>query len=400
MVILNQIVGVGGFSIADNLRLIVIAAIFIGIIVVLLYLRVAKNGEKTNRKYISKEKTIKDKTGEDIEDLEDIVEYAEGTAEKPVVDFETIEEKIKNSEAEMITKFAAVIKDVRAKIDTKLTAEIEELIAKIEEREKEVVNKIENVIDTKVQEALNKMNDMVGAALHTQKNSTASVLEKLVDSLRTEEVLAGSLTSEKAEKAVKEKADFAEMEEGPVSISSSNEYKAAVEEAVVSEEAVGGTADFDMQEFLKEEPVGISFSDESNIAVEEDVVPKKIKEEELEVSFEGKADVKLEAKEPIASPGENEEKVSGKAVGDSADFDMQAFLNEEPVGISSSDESNVLFEDNVEEKLETKESIASSGKIEEKVPEKAGGDSADFDIQAFLDELENLPSEKDPEAEK
>ncbi|MBZ0110237.1 MAG: hypothetical protein K8F52_16425 [Candidatus Scalindua rubra] len=298
--------------------MIVIAVIFIGIIVVLLYLRVAKNGEKTNRKYISREETIKDKTGEDIEDLENIVEYAEETAEKPVINFETIEEKIKNSEAEMIAKFAAVIKDVRVKIDAKLTTEIEELIAKIEEREKEIVNKIENIIEAKVQEVLNKMNDRVGAALHAQKKPTASVLEELVDPLRTEEVPADSLISEKAEKTVKEKVDFEEMKEGPVSVSSSNESKAVVEEAV------GGTDDFDMQEFLKEEPVGISFSGESN----------------------------------------------------------------------------VLSEDNVEKNLEAKESIVSSGKIEEKVPEEAGGDSADFDIQAFLDELENLPSEKDPKAEK
>lgn len=62
MVILNQIVGIGGFSIAANLRLIVIAAIFIGIIVVLLYLKLARNGEKTNGKDISKEEV-----GEDIE---------------------------------------------------------------------------------------------------------------------------------------------------------------------------------------------------------------------------------------------------------------------------------------------------------------------------------------------
>ena len=48
MVLLNQIVGAGGFSITDNLRLIVIAAIFIGIIAVLLYLRFAKSGGKTN----------------------------------------------------------------------------------------------------------------------------------------------------------------------------------------------------------------------------------------------------------------------------------------------------------------------------------------------------------------
>jgi len=51
MFILNQIIGIGGFSIADNLRLIIIVAIFIGIIAVLLYLKSAKNGRKAKGKY-------------------------------------------------------------------------------------------------------------------------------------------------------------------------------------------------------------------------------------------------------------------------------------------------------------------------------------------------------------
>ena len=121
MVILNQIVGIGGFSIADNLRLIVIAAIFVGIIVVLLYIRFARSGEKASGKYVSEEKD-----SEDIGDLEDIVESKEETAEEPVAYSETIEEKIKNSETEIIAKFAEVIKDIKARIDSKLTAEIED----------------------------------------------------------------------------------------------------------------------------------------------------------------------------------------------------------------------------------------------------------------------------------
>ncbi|MGR3292627.1 MAG: hypothetical protein ACUZ9M_01265, partial [Candidatus Scalindua sp.] len=114
----------------------------------------------------------------------------------------------------------------------------------------------------------------------------------------------------------------------------------------------------------------------------------------------------------------NEEKVSEKDVGDTADFDMQAFLDEESVGISLPDESGsseemaelpeeikeeelaVPSEDKVDIKSEAKEPIASPGEIEEKVSVEAEGDSADFDIQEFLDELENLPSEKDPEGEK
>ncbi|MCP4252846.1 MAG: hypothetical protein GY775_05470 [Candidatus Scalindua sp.] len=389
MVILNQIVGAGGFSIESNLRLIIIAAIFIGIVVVLLCIKFARNGERTNGRNVGKVKAG-----------EDIAESAEGTEEESVVNSEIIEEKIKQSEAEVITKFAEVIKDVRAKIDTKFAADvedikaefttkIEQLISKIDEREKEVVNKIEDVIDTRVQEALNKMSDKIDVALHTQKSSTASVLEKLVDSLRTEEVQVGSLQEEKT------------------SVSSG-----------ITEGAIESTTASDMQGVLDDELAGMPSAEESNTAVEDDIVPTEIKEEELELPSEGGADVKLEAEEPIAPPEEDEEKVSGGAIGDTADFDMQEFLDAEPVNVSSSDESDVVVEEDVvpeaitedkleatsenktEEQLVEKEPIASSGENEKKGPEGAGGDTADFDIQEFLDELENLPSEKDSEAEK
>jgi len=435
MVILNQIVGIGDFSIADNLRLIVIAAIFIGIIVVLLRIRFARNGEKTNGKYVSEEKD-----SEDIGDLEDVLESTEETVEESVANSETIEEKIKNSEAEIITKFAEVIKDIKAKIDTKLTAEtkdiraefttkIEQLISKIDKREKEVANKIENVIDTKVQGALNKMNDRIGVALHTQKSSTASVLEKLVDSLRTEEASVGSLTSEKAEERESEASvkdqdllgkleTSLQMNEGPVSTSFSDESTAVDEDIVIPEEieeeeldvpsedktdinleenisegTMGDAADFDMQEFLDEEPVGMSSSGESNVAVEEDIATEGITEDELEVPSEGKADVKLE------------ENVSEGATGDTADFDMQEFLDAEPV-VLSSDESDVVVEEDIvseaiaEDKLEAPSEDKAGEKVERKVSGEAVGDSADFDIQGFLDELENLPSQNDSETEK
>ena len=435
MVILNQIVGIGDFSIADNLRLIVIAAIFIGIISVLLYIKFARSVEKANGKYVSEEKD-----SEDIGDLEDVLESTEETVEEPVVNSETIEEKIKNLEAEIITKIAAVIKDVRAKIDTKFIAEteniraefnakIEQLISKIGEREKEVANKIENVIDTKVQGALNKMNDRIGVALHTQKSSTASVLEKLVDSLRTEEASVGSLTSEKAEERESEASvkdqdllgkleTSLQMNEGPVSTSFSDESTAVDEDIVIPEEieeeeldvpsedktdinleenisegTMGDAADFDMQEFLDEEPVGMSSSGESNVAVEEDIATEGITEDELEVPSEGKADVKLE------------ENVSEGATGDTADFDMQEFLDAEPV-VLSSDESDVVVEEDIvseaiaEDKLEAPSEDKAGEKVERKVSGEAVGDSADFDIQGFLDELENLPSENDSETEK
>jgi len=398
------------------LRLIVIAAIFIGIIAVLLYLKFARNGEETNGKDISKEDVGEDI--EDTEDLEDITVSAEETG-MPVVNSETIEEKIKNSETEIITKFAEVMKDIKDKIDTKLTAEteniraefttkIEQLISSIEERDKEVANKIEGVI--KVQEALYEMNDRIGAALHDQKDSTASVLKKLVDSLRTEGASVSSLASE----VLSQSLSPLQVEEKELDVSSEGKADIKLEETV-SDGNIGDESDFDMQDFLDGEPAGISSSDEPNVAVEEDVAPETITEGALEASSEGKAGVGLEveapAEEPIASLEENEEKVSEGAVGDESDFDMQEFLDAEPADIAFSDESNVAAEEDVvseaiaeggseapsEDKVEAEGQIASSEGIKEKVPESSGGDASDFDIQGFLDELENIPSENDSE---
>ena len=402
MVILNQIVGIGGFSIAANLRLIVIAAIFIGIIAVLLYLKFARNGEETNGKDISKEEVGEDiEDTEDTEDLEDITVSAEGTG-MPVVNSETIEEKIKNSETEIITKFAEVMKDIKAKIDTKLTTEtgniraefttkIEQLISSIEERDKEVANKIESVI--KVQEALYEMNDRIGAALHDQKDSTASVLKKLVDSLRTEDASVSSLASE----VLSQSPSPLQVEEKELDVSSEGKADIKLEETV-SDGNIGDEADFDMQDFLDGEPAGISSSDEPNVAVEEDVAPEIITEGALEVSSEGKAEVPAE--EPIASLEENEEKVSEETVGDAADFDMQEFLDAESETVAVTEGG---LEAPSEDKVEAEDQVASSEGIEEKAPEikapeSAGGATSDFDIQGFLDELENIPSENDSEA--
>jgi hypothetical protein len=51
-------------------------------------------------------------------------------------------------------------------------------------------------------------------------------------------------------------------------------------------------------------------------------------------------------------------------------------------------------------KVEEEKPIISSEVIEKNVLELDEADSADFDIQEFLEELGNLPSEKDSEAEK
>jgi hypothetical protein len=248
----------------DILRLIVIVVIFSGIVVVLLYLKSAKSGRKTKRKYMqatnpydsSGKEEIKAKNDEDFEDTTE-------------------------SEVKIDTKPEAGIKDIKAEFATI----IEGLISKIEEREKEVVNKVENIIDTKVQEALSKINDRIDEVLQAQKNSTALVLEKMINSLR--------------------------QKEKPVDIKSSRRSKKVVGKKVGNKEVVAK-------------------------------VPEKTKEEDLEIPSEVKEDIKTEEEKPIAS----------------------------------------------------------SEVIEKNVLELDEADSADFDIQEFLEELGNLPSEKDSEAEK
>ncbi|GAX62382.1 ATPase [Candidatus Scalindua japonica] len=122
-----------------------------------------------------------------------------GIEEKPVIDLETIEENVKNREVELTAKFTTELDTIRGEF----TAKIKGLISKIEEREKEVVDIIENIIDAKVQENLSEMSGRISEALKTQKNSTVSVLEKLVDSLRKEEVF-----DEKIDSADVGKKDF------------------------------------------------------------------------------------------------------------------------------------------------------------------------------------------------
>jgi len=179
------------------------------------------------------------------------------------------------------------------------TTKFEQLIARIEERDKEVVNKIENVI--KVQEALYKMNDMIGAALHDQKDSTASVLKRLVDSLRTEGTSVSSLASEvllqspsPLEQGEKElevssegKADVGVAEapvEEPIASLKENEEK-------VSEEAV---ANFNMQEFLDAEPEAVAVTEGGLEVPSED----KVEANDQVASSEG-----IEGKAPESAGG-------------------------------------------------------------------------------------------------
>ncbi len=309
------------FSMMDNLRLIVIVAIFIGIIVVLLYLKSAKSGRKTERKYMqatdpydrSSKEEIRAKNVENFEDI--LGSEAE------------IEAELNDGDGKIETMLGADMKDVRAEITTK----IEELILKTGEGEKEVINKVENVIDKKVQEVLSKINDRIDEVLQAQKDSTALVLEKIIDSLRQKEEPVGIKSSKQSKKEVDQKVEFEEITERDLDVTDEDSDKL-------------GMLDSSLQKDGKS--VGVSFSDESGYAEVVEEVPEKIKEEDLEIPFEVSEDIKAEAAE------------------------------------------------------EEEEQIASSEVIEKNVLEVDKADSADFDIQEFLEELENLPSEQDPEAEK
>ncbi len=505
MFILNQILGIGDFSITDNLRLIVIAAIFIGIIVVLLYFKSAKNGRKTRKEYVqaanSHDSSSKeDRHSADAED--DFLSIEEETEEVPVVNLGKTVADIEDMEREIDTEQEADIKDVRAEFATK----IEGLISKIEESEQEVINKVENVVDIRVQEVLSKINDRIDEVLQAQKNSTDLVLEKMINSLRQKEEKVfnkipeaiddidvtsktldtlpieekpvdtlSSLESEiVVEKTVKKKAatkkkiipkdkvakekpfakdkqevkkkpaavegksissetlDTLPIEEKPVGIKPSKKSKQSrnvVAKKVESEEITErnlATPDED-SDILEElasslemegSSLGFSFPDQSGDTEEVAEVPVKTKEEDMEISSEVKEDITAEEEGQIASAEKIEKSRSGEMEGESDDLDILDFLKEDSIGISLPDESNAneeiaelseeikgesleeTSEVNDDEKIEEEESITSSEEKEENVSEVDEGDSTDFDIQEFLDELENLPSEKDLEGEK
>ena len=447
---MNQIADVNGFNIMNNLRLVIIVALFISIIIVLLLNWILGSRRKEKRKYmqavspyddISREEqhdpgVVNDLFGAEESMKQEKNKGGENTAEskvekegQPVVNYDKIEDNLKVIRDEVTTKIEDDLKAIRDEVTTK----IEGLVLKVEALEaveKAVLDKIEDVIDVKIQEASNKINDSLTEALRIQKDSITSVLEERVDSLRKEEVPSG------------------EIEEN------------------ISEGDMGGSVDFDIQKLLEEEPVGISFTEEPKELVGEefefeekkeidlevpvednDIVEKQedsfgilpsdesktVAEEEreryLEVPSEIKKDVKVDEKEPIeaiTSSEEIEKKISGGDLGESVDFDMQKLLEEEPVGISFTEESGEVVEEKVEFKKEKErdlelpvgetiahegidekgiETITPPGDIKEKALATAKGEEAeekkkstektvDFDIQSFLEELGTLPSEK------
>src|SRR3989338_1947734 len=417
MLVMNQIVGADGFSIMNNLRLVIIAAIFIAIIVAFFLSRIVRNRGTIKRKYMQTTNPYDDSSSgkrhapsvvDDFYSMEDAIrkEKAEkGTAESGVekekesVDgLEKIETDMKDTEEDVTTKLEADIQDVRNEITTK----IEGLISKIEEGEKDVVNKVKNVINAKVQEALIKGNDRVSEALQTQRNSTALVLEKIVDSLRMEKAQAGISPSDESEKLVEKKVGFEEAAENKgtlVTLAGSlvqealNKINGSISEALRAQRNSTASVLEELINSLRTEevPAVIAPSEET-----EGIVEEKIKFEETEPIG------------AIASSGEVEENIQDKAVGESADFDIQEFLKEESVGISPFDESREVVEERKlkeavapSEEIEEKELDTSEGEeTKEKEQEKVTGESVDFDIQEFLEELGTPPSGKDVKSEK
>jgi hypothetical protein len=475
---MNQIAGVDGFNIMNNLRLVIIVALFIIIIIVLLLNWIIGSWKRAKRKRMQAAATPYDDSNREEQHAPGVVNVLSGmeaAMEKgknkggestsgseveiegqPVVNYEKIEADLKVIRDEVTTKIEVDLKAIRDEVTTK----IEGLILKVEALEtveKAVLDKIEDVVDVKIQEASNKINDSLTEALRIQRNSITSVSEELVDSLCKEEEPVDILPSEDTgiSEGIKEK-------EQPDTIVPSGE----IEESILAGD-VGESVDFDIQKLLEEEPVGISSTEESKELVEEkfefeekkeieleapvednDIVEKledpfgilfsdkskTVAEEEreryLEVPSEVKEDVEVDKKEPIeaiTSSGEIEEKISEGDVGESAGFDIQKLLEEEPVGISFTEKSREVVEEKVEffkeEKerdleLPTEETITHEGidekeidtitlpwDIKKKALETAKGEEAedkkqstgeavDFDIQAFLEELGTLPSEK------
>ncbi len=431
---MNQIAGVDGFNIMNNLRLVIIVALFISIIIVLLLNWILGSRRRAKRKNMQTVNTHDDSNREEqhvpgiVNDLfgkeasmeKEKNKSGESTAEseveiegQPVVNYKKIEDDLKTIRDEVTTKIEGLILKVEA----------------LEAAERAVLNKIEDVIDTKIQKVSNKINDSLTEMLRIQRNSITSVSEEQVDSLCKEEVPEDTVMSEEIEE--KEQTD---------TIAPSVEI-----EEKISEGNVGEPVDFDIQKLLVEEPVGMSSTEEPIELIEEKFEFEEKKEIDLEAPVEDNDIVEeledllpsedtvmseeIEEKEQtdtIAPSVEIEEKISEGDLGESVDFDIRKLLEEEPVGISFTEESREVVEEKVEfenekerdlelppeetiahEEIDEKEidTITPPGDIKEKALEMAKdkeaeekkqstGEAVDFDIQSFLEELGTLPSEK------
>ncbi|MFQ5686714.1 MAG: hypothetical protein ACE5GV_08650 [Candidatus Scalindua sp.] len=433
----------------NNLRLVVIVAIFIVLIIVLFYNRIIGSLKSGKQKDIQAAKPSDDRSHEE-RDASDVVgdffgkeestekeksKVNESTAgpvveieDQPAVNYEKIEADLKAVGDEVTTKIEAGLKAMGGEVTTK----IEGLILKVEAVEKEVLNKVEDVIDIKIQEVSNKINDRISEAISAQMNSINPVSEERVDSLR-KEVPADILHSEDTvvpdEIKEKEQAD---------TVAPSEEI-----EKKISGGDVGESVDFDIQNVLEEEPVGMTSTEEPKELVEEKVefeekkernlqvllkdrdileklrlfvryqldafdilpfdelktVPEEKKEKDLEVPSEVEKDVNIDEKEPIetnTSTGEIEEKISEGDVGESVDFDIEKFLEEEPVSMPSTEEPEELVEEKVEFEEKNERDLEASVKDSD-ILEKASGslqmDEDSFDILPS-DESKTVPEEK------
>ena len=259
-----------------------------------------------------------------------------------------------------------------------------------------------------------------------------------------EEEPVGISSTEEPNESVEEKVEFKLKEEKEEGLELQAEVKEDVKvdekepvESITSTEEVeekisaGKSVDLGIDKFLEGEPVGLSSTEEFKELVEEVEIEEK-KERDLEVQSEVKEDVKVDEKEPIesiTSTVEVEEKIPEGDVGESDDFDIEKFLEKDPVGVSPTEESGEVVEEKVEFKLKEEneedlelpaeeaaaheeidekeiDTIAPPGDIEEKALEadkgeeaeekkQSTGETTDFDIQDFLEELGTPPSEKE-----
>lgn len=418
MITMNQIAGTDGFSIMDNLRLVVIAAIFI-IVVFIYLLYIMKNRGRTKQRYShainsydrgSREEKHEPGVVEDFFSIEDTIKSRKTEAMEDIE-----EESVDNLE-----DFEADIKGIKDEI----TANVGKLTLKIEEGDKEVVKKVETVIETKINEAI-----------QSQVNSTVSALERLADSLRTEISTTGEYgksLEEKAERAgnkgvlenlvaslveealkavnlriskalqsqknatakvLDEMTNSLRNKDESSGILPSGETEETAEENIESEEESEITGeDNDILEGLasslraKEGPTGFSFSDKFKTADKEQAVPDVVKYKE---SFEAKT-----------ATGKIEEEVSEKTPEESDDLDLENLFKEEYVGFSSSGKSKDVAGE------KSADAMTTSGNVEEERSEKDGetkkkaGEMEDLDIQDFLEELGLPPSEKDLKSDR
>ncbi len=417
---MNQIEGVDGFSLMNNLRLVIIVVIFVVFIVVIFFNRISEFLEKVKRKDILAVKPSEDSSREEqhapgvVDDFPGMEESSGQEESKGGESTAEPEVEIEGPPAVNYEEIEADLKAVRDEVTTK----IEELISKVEAVEKEVLNKIEDVIDVKIQEASNKINDRINEAVRTQIELINPVPEEIEEEI-SEGDAEGSAEFEKKKKRdlkalVKDrdileklhlfiryhldafeivpfdesktvaevKKDVRVDENEPIdAITSTGEIEEKISGGGAGESV--GPARLFYRKFFSagipstEEPkesvgeVELKFEEEKEerdleAPVEDrDILEKPADSLQMEedsfgiLPSEVKEDVKVDENEPIdaiTSTGEIEEKILEEDVGGSDDFDIEKLLEEEPVGTSSTEES-MEVEEEVEFKKEKEEDL-------------------------------------------